>query len=442
MLSQRVKAKMMLSRKISSSSMAGDLAYSPLYVLAKRKYEKNYVKKVKTDSGEVRIYDDAHVQKRWKKKVQNLKALKSGLPKLQKRYRADLKSDDTKVRTLAAAVAVIDLTAMRVGNEESVDEFGTFGATTLKKKHVKISGNTVKLHFLGKKQVDQKLSFTDASVARALKELLEGKSGNDFVFEYDDGKRIRAKVVNRYLADFDITAKDLRGFHANRLMRDELKHTKDFDKALEAVSETVGHEPKTLMNQYLDPALVKRYKKASFDIAEYIDSELARILGGTPTIARRQKPAATKPSYSQSAPLKSGEQLAGRQRITSPYGRRIDPITKQPGKFHGALDIDAREGSEVYAFASGRVVFAGDTKGNGGLAVKLSHGPNGEGETSYMHLSKTLVSAGDTVRKGQLIGLAGKTGRATGAHLHFILKSDSKTMDPTPYLKNRVIVGE
>lgn len=431
---------MILSRKMSDLVTAEYNGVSPLYALAKRKYEKNYVKKVKTDSGEVRIYDDAHVKKRWKKKVDNLNALKSGLPKLQKKYRADLKSDDVKVRTLAAAVAIIDLTAMRVGNDDSVDEFGTFGATTLKKEHVKINGNTVKFHFLGKKRVDQKLSFTDAAVAKVLKELLKDKSGNDFIFEYEDGKRIRAKVVNRYLADFDITAKDLRGFHANRLMKDELKHTKDFEKALETVSETVGHEPKTLMNQYLDPALVKKYKKASFNLAQYIDSELAKILGHSPTLARHKAPIANGPSHSSPIPLRPGEHLAGQQRITSPYGTRVDPVTKEPGRFHGGIDLHAQEGAEVYAFADGKVISAGDTGGDGGNTVRLKHGS--DWETLYLHLSKSLVSTGESVRRGQVIGLAGKTGRVTAAHLHFILKRDLKAIDPTPFLKNRIVVGE
>jgi murein DD-endopeptidase MepM/ murein hydrolase activator NlpD len=413
---------------------------SSLYVLAKRKYEKNYVKKIKTESGEVRVYDDAHVKKRWKKKVEHINALKKSLPKLQKKYRSDLKSDDEKVRALAAVVALLDLTAMRVGNDDSVDEFGTFGATTLKKKHVKISGNTVKFSFLGKKQVDQKFSFTDAAVAKVLKDLLKGKSNEDFVFEYEDGKRIRAKVVNRYLADFDITAKDLRGFHANRLMRDELKRTKDFDKALENVSESVGHESKTLMNQYLAPALVKKYKKAEFNLAEYVNSELAKIFrGSAPTVPHSHKPGPSE--VDRPRPLQPGETLAGRQRITSPYGVRVDPITKKPGHFHKGVDLEAAEGTKILAFAKGRVIFAGAGNQASGNMVKVAHGPDDRLVTMYLHLSKILVSVGDIVQPGQVIGLAGQTGQVTGPHLHFIMKYDSKTIDPTPFLKDRIVVG-
>lgn len=429
-------SSLMLSRKAMPTASA------TLYVLAKRKYEKNYVKKVKTDAGEVRIYDDAHVKQRWKRKVKSLEALKRNLPKLQKKYKQDLKSDDLKTAALAAVVAVLDLTAMRIGNDDSVEEFGTFGATTLKKKHVKISGSKVKFKFLGKKKVDQEFGFSDSAVASTLKKLMSGKGNNDFVFEYEDGKRIRAKVVNRYLADFDITAKDLRGYHANRLMRDELKKTKDFDKALEDVSEQVGHEPKTLMNQYLDPALVKKYKTASaqFLISDYVNRELSKIFGthvASPKITKKAPPAAPKlPEKSEQA----GD-LAGRQRITSPFGHRIDPITKKPGKFHGGIDMHAPEGAEIYAFAAGVVAKAEDTGGASGKMVRLVHGGEGKTESMYMHLSKILVSPGDRVRKGQLIGLAGSTGRATGPHLHFVIKHNSKLVDPAQFLADRIIVG-
>jgi len=410
-----------------------------LFVLAKRKYEKNYIKKVKTDSGEVRIYDDAHVKKRWKRKVEHINSLKRNLPKLQKKYREDLKSDDPKQRALATAVAVLDMTAMRVGNDGSVDEFGTFGATTLKKKHVKVSGSKVTFKFLGKKQVDQQFSLSDAVVARSIKELLAGKTGNDFLFEYDDGKRIRAKVVNRYLADFDITAKDLRGFHANRLMREELKSTKDFDKALEVVSDEVGHEPKTLMNQYLDPALVNKYKKASdegFSLADYVNSELSKILGTSQSTSRVPVSA---PIPKKDDGKASGGELAGRQKINSPFGMRTHPITGEK-KFHGGVDMPAPEGAKVYAFANGNVIST-DSTDYGGNTIVIRHGSDGSVETQYLHLSKILVSEGQHVRGGQLIGLVGKTGRVTGPHLHFILKQHAEAINPAEYLTDRIILG-
>lgn len=232
----------------------------PLIKVAKRKYDRNYVEKKKTDSGGVvRIYDENHVKNRWKKKVNRLKRLNSDIKKLRKKYYEDLKSDNPKTAATAAMVGLMDLTAMRVGNPDSADEFETYGASTLQKKHAKVSGNKIRFRFLGKANVQQDHTLTDARLVRAIKKLLDGKKGKDLIFEYEEGKSVSAKIANRYLAEFDITNKDLRGFHANRIMKEMLKKH-DWDEALELAAEEVGHTPATLSNQYLDPAFVKKHK--------------------------------------------------------------------------------------------------------------------------------------------------------------------------------------
>ncbi len=429
---------------------------SGLFVIAKRKYEKNYVKKITTDNGVVRRSDEKHVAKRWKKKIEHMKALKSKLPKLQKQYRADMKSDDPKVRAIATIVAIIDLTAMRVGNDDSVDEFGTFGASTLQKKHVKISGNTVNFKFMGKKQVSQSFKLTDAAVAKNIKELLKGKTGNDFIFEYEEDKRIRAKVVNRYLANFDITAKDLRGFHANRLMKEELKRNKDFESALENVAEEVGHEPKTLMNQYLDPKLVAIHKKAG-PIGDYINEGFSRLFSRPVMRGEPAQPTAIKPSAPSTEAVKVAPRAkaiephkhdhdhehASNSRITSDYGYRVHPVSGQY-KLHEGRDYGAPFGkkTEVLASDSGTVVKATYSSGNGKY-VKLEH-VDRDGKrfyTLYLHLSELMVTHGQRVNKGDLLGLMGDTGMAKGVHLHFALEVDGKMLDPSKYLEDKRVVG-
>jgi len=239
----------------------------PLSKNAKRKYERNYVKKIKTDSGgTVRVYDEAHVRSRWKKKETKLKNLEKNIAKLRKKYHEDLKSDDAKTRAIAAVVGLIDDTAIRIGNEDSVDEHETFGATTLQKRHVS-TGGKLRFKFVGKSNVKQDHTLNDAAVAKEIRALLKDKKGKDKVFEYEDGKSVSGKVVNRYLAQFDITAKDLRGFHANKGMKDRLKRGLSWEKALEQTAEEVGHEPKTLENQYLARSLLNKYKpeKSSID---------------------------------------------------------------------------------------------------------------------------------------------------------------------------------
>jgi murein DD-endopeptidase MepM/ murein hydrolase activator NlpD len=384
-----------------------------------------------------------------------MKALKSKLPKLQKQYRSDLKSDDPKVRAVATIVAIIDLTAMRVGNDDSVDEFGTFGASTLQKKHVKVSGNTVNFKFMGKKQVSQSFKLTDAAVAKNIKDLLKGKTGNDFVFEYEEDKRIRAKVVNRYLANFDITAKDLRGFHANRLMREELKRNKDFESALENVAEEVGHEPKTLMNQYLDPKLVAIHKKAG-PIIDFINAGFAKLFSRTnmtgpaparapvvPTnVAPKTAPAAATPRTKAVKPHEHDHEHGAR--ITSPWGPRTHPVTGEKNKDHKGIDLNAPYGEKTMILASddGTVVTAKSNEYNGNY-VNLQHiDANGNKfYTMYLHLSKIMVKEGQRVARGDLLGLAGDTGLANAVHLHFALKIDGEFENPTEYMKDFRVIG-
>jgi hypothetical protein len=226
-----------------------------------------YESKEKTDSGFVWKYDPAHIIKRWDEKKKKLNYLEKNIEKLRKQYEKDLSSDDLRTRAESSIVGIIDDTAARIGNEDSVKEYDTYGVTTLKVKHLTIKGSKAIFKFIGKDQVKQDISTSNSKIIKVLKELIKGKKDNDFIFEID-GTKIWDRAVNRYLAKFDISAKDLRGFQANRLMKDVLKK-KDWKEALDEVADIVGHKPATLKNQYLDPDLVAKYenkKKASISI--------------------------------------------------------------------------------------------------------------------------------------------------------------------------------
>lgn len=100
--------------------------------------------------------------------------------------------------------------------------------------------------------------------------------------------------------------------------------------------------------------------------------------------------------------------------ISSEYGWRVHPISKQR-KFHNGIDIAGNNGLEVMAANSGVVAYAG-WRGGYGNTVMISHGSV---TTLYAHLSSISVSAGQVVKRGQVIGRVGSTGNSTGPHLHF-----------------------
>ncbi len=117
-------------------------------------------------------------------------------------------------------------------------------------------------------------------------------------------------------------------------------------------------------------------------------------------------------------------------RVTSSYGWRTHPITGRRS-FHDGVDIAARSGSSVLAFAEGKVVFAG-WNGGYGNAIFIDHG-NGL-QTRYAHLSRINVSVGERVDTGDKIGGVGSTGRSTGPHLHFEVRQNGNTKSPFNYL--------
>ncbi len=117
--------------------------------------------------------------------------------------------------------------------------------------------------------------------------------------------------------------------------------------------------------------------------------------------------------------------------ITSPYGfRRI--LNDKPRAPHRGVDYRAREGDPVRAAADGTVVLSADHY-YAGECLYIDHG-NGV-MTVYMHLSSRLVGEGDLVSAGDIIALAGRTGRVTGPHLHFGLSLQGKMVDPEPLLE-------
>lgn len=116
--------------------------------------------------------------------------------------------------------------------------------------------------------------------------------------------------------------------------------------------------------------------------------------------------------------------------VSSTYGVRSDPFTGRARR-HAGIDIPGPIGTPIYATADGVAEHAGWMSGYGNL-VKLGHG--GGLETRYGHMSALAISPGDHVRKGQVIGYMGSTGRSTGSHLHYEVRIDGSAVNPMPFL--------
>ncbi len=118
-------------------------------------------------------------------------------------------------------------------------------------------------------------------------------------------------------------------------------------------------------------------------------------------------------------------------RITSRFGHRTDPVNGKKG-FHTGVDMRGRYGQEILATADG-VVSKAFTNGGYGKFVEIRHG-NGY-TTAFAHMKKILVKRGATVKRGQVIGTVGSSGRSTGPHLHYEVCLWKKPLNPNKFMQ-------
>lgn len=116
--------------------------------------------------------------------------------------------------------------------------------------------------------------------------------------------------------------------------------------------------------------------------------------------------------------------------LTSDFGMRTHPVLGGR-RAHKGIDLAAPTGTPIYATADGLVARA-DRFSSYGLYVEIEHGA--DLETRYAHMSRIAVAAGERVRKGDIIGYVGSTGRSTGPHLHYEVRVAGEAVNPIPYM--------
>ena len=135
--------------------------------------------------------------------------------------------------------------------------------------------------------------------------------------------------------------------------------------------------------------------------------------------------------YPTIAPVKTQDFIY----VSSPYGMREHPTLKKE-LFHEGIDISAYVGSKVYSTAQGRVVKIMYSKYGYGNRILIKHAYGFE--TLYAHLGQIKVKKGQWVRKNQLIGTVGNTGRSTGSHLHYEIRKNGEPRDPLGYFYTHI----
>lgn len=212
-----------------------------------------------------RYHPDFRAQ-RESEKFDRCLAFGSRLPLLRKRVADDLGTRDLGLqRALAGTVRLLDLGAIRVGNDTYARDNGSYGATTLKSHHVTVRGKTLRFRFKAKSGKHRDLELTDTHLAKIVRQMqdLDGQDLFSFVEDGDAStvRDITSTHVNAYLRDTmgeDFTAKNFRTWHASAMAFAMLAEAKDdlTIKALtESVAERLGNTPAITRKSYIHPAL-------------------------------------------------------------------------------------------------------------------------------------------------------------------------------------------
>jgi DNA topoisomerase IB len=234
-----------------------------------------HVQAVGTDAAGRRqyIYHVEWRRRRDSEKFDRVLAMAKALPRARQRLLDDLGDGSlSSASVLATSVRLIDVGYFRIGSDVYADEHGSYGLTTLERRHVRRQGKLMVFRFTGKSGIDHVVEIDDPLLVDVIARLRRRRGGGDRLLAWKDGARWRAvdaKDVNDYLREVfkaDVTAKDFRTWHATVIAA----------AALAAADELSGVDPKKLLTK---TARRRAVRAAIVEVAEY--------LGNTPAIARK-----------------------------------------------------------------------------------------------------------------------------------------------------------
>jgi len=187
------------------------------------------------------------------------------LPKVRRRVASDLsRATLSRERVIASVIRLLDLGAIRVGNESYARSNSSFGATTLRRRHAKVSGGKVKLRFKAKSGKLRETTVTDARLARVVRRMQDLSGQHLFQYVNGDGTAhpVGSHDVNDYLCETmgeHFTAKNFRTWHASVLafrLLAEADHPLTLKELTGQVAEHLGNTPAIARKSYIHPAVI------------------------------------------------------------------------------------------------------------------------------------------------------------------------------------------
>jgi DNA topoisomerase-1 len=202
-------------------------------------------------------------------------AFGEALPALRERVMHDLALPGLPhEKVLAAVVWLLDMTAIRVGNEEYARENGSYGLTTMRNRHVNIAGSNIRFHFRGKSGKDHTVTVRNRRLANIIRRCQDLPGHELFQYIDDDGERrtIESSDVNDYLQEVtgqNFTAKDFRTWSGTVMATDTLQELGEFEtqteakknvtQAIKVAAEHLGNTPTICRKCYVHPEIINAY---------------------------------------------------------------------------------------------------------------------------------------------------------------------------------------
>ncbi|HYG34835.1 MAG TPA: DNA topoisomerase IB [Clostridia bacterium] len=227
-------------------------------------------------------------------------AFGKALPRIRKRVEQDLALPGLqRNKVLATVVRLLEVSLIRVGNEEYAQENKSFGLTTMRDQHVNVRGSTVRFHFRGKSGKWHDVDIRDRHLAKIVRSCQDLPGQELFQYINDEGQRqtVSSEDVNQYLREIngeDFTAKDFRTWAGTVLAAMALREFQQFDsqaqakknivQAIESVSERLGNTKTVCRKCYIHPEVINAYMEGSLveNLKRQAEKQLAESLKELP----------------------------------------------------------------------------------------------------------------------------------------------------------------
>jgi DNA topoisomerase I len=242
-------------------------------------------------------------EKRDETKFSRMLAFARALAAIRKRVKADLARPGLpQEKILATIVRLLETTFIRVGNEEYARTNKSFGLTTLRNRHVEVSGSTLRFHFRGKSGKQHHIALSDPKMAKIIKHCQDMPGQELFQYIDDNGQlqSIGSAEVNQYLREIsgqDFTAKDFRTWAGTVLAALTLKEAGEFTsktqakknivEAIQTVAKHLGNTPAVCRKCYIHPMVLDAYLDQS--LPTELKTKKTNIAKGLPDLREQEK---------------------------------------------------------------------------------------------------------------------------------------------------------